>query len=929
MKAPESLPVAAGSAVLFLRRRRASAWAAVALSICGFVMAAPASSRAALDVIPPGGPGGAAIATTTTQAGSHPDFSTTFNITPLGTPDDLFSRGGILREAVVDLSPGLIGNPEAVPKCSSAELEAGTFIVTSCPPASQVGTVQVRVSFEGIPLPTLMVPLYAVEPAPDRIADLAFKIGGTVTHIAASVRPSDYGLRLTSKNIMQLVPASGVTATVWGNPSDPSHDPQRCHILDADSARCDPDISGDFGQLFPSPGGKAVPFFTNAQSCDSPLEATMRVRSWYDPQDTPLSAPVTAELPPPTGCESLRFDPTISVDPDTTKPDAPSGLGVELKFPQTENVDGTATAQMRNATVTLPQGMTISPSSASGLKACSDAQLGFGTDSPVGCPPESKIGTVSADTPLLADPLAGSIYVGSQNSSDPESGEMFRLYMVLRGRGNLVVKLRGQIRADADTGQLTTTFANNPQFPLLSIRLRFKSGASAPLATPLACGQHTVEANLTSWSGQTAALTDSVQVDCPSPSGFAPELVAGMLNPRGGAFSPFTLRIERPDGQGYMDGLVLTMPPGLVARLRDVPLCADARAAAGTCPIETRVGSATVGAGPGARPFFLTGSVSLTGPYRGAPYGLSTSVRVLAGPFDLGTVVVRQAIYVDPTDAHITVASDPLPTIVGGVPIRLRSLNVSVDRPGFTLNPTSCSAKRITAALHSTGGALAQVSQRFQVGGCSSLKLTPRLRVRLTGRNQTSVGRHPGVKAVLTQPGGQANLKQVSVALPLTLALDPDNAQALCEFADGQKPEPTCPAGSVIGSAKAFTPLLDRPLTGKVYFVKNVRRSSSGRLIRTLPTLLIPLRGQVALNLRASTNVDRRSHLVSAFKTVPDAAVSRFELNLKGGRGGILVVTDGRNVCKGSQRATLRIDGHNGARIARGLTLATPCRSKR
>jgi hypothetical protein len=489
----------------------------------------------------------------------------------------------------------------------------------------------------------------------------------------------------------------------------------------------------------------------------------------------------------------------------------------------------------------------------------------------------------------------------------------------------VIIKLAGKVDPDPTTGQLVTTFANNPQLPFTSFTLRFKGGPTAPLMNPADCGTYQVTTALTPWSGGPVATPSTpFDIACPGVSGFAPAFNAGTTNPTGGAFSPFAVRIDRRDGQEFINGVSLDLPKGLLAKLKGVPLCPETQAAAGTCGIESRVGTATVGAGPGSQPYYLQGTVALTEGYKGAPYGLSVAVPAVAGPYNLGMVVVRQAIHIDPIDAHITVLSDPLPTILQGIPLRLRSINVDIDRPGFTLNPTSCAPKAIRGMLTSTAGSTSQVSQRFQVGDCQALPLKPRLALRLTGRNQMAPGSHPGLRAVLTQGGAQANLNRVAVQLPLSLALDPDNARSLCEFADGLRVQ--CPSSSIIGRARAITPVLDRPLTGPVYFVKGVRiDKKTGRQIRTLPTLLIPLRGQVAIDLRArSSVVDDK--LVNTFEAIPDAPVSRFELTLRGGKGGILVVTSGRSVCRsGKQVADVDIDGQNRRRADQAIHVKTPC----
>jgi hypothetical protein len=546
--------------------------------------------------------------------------------------------------------------------------------------------------------------------------------------------------------------------------------------------------------------------------------------------------------------------------------------------------------------------------------------------SPAGCPEASKVATVTATTPLLDETLSGEVYVGSQLSDDPESGDMFRIVLVLKQpQRGIFVKLLGKARASKQTGRLEVTFRDNPQVPVSEMTLRFKDGPRAPLATPLDCGPKTVTADFTSWGGQTASRSDSFTIACtPGLNGFAPSFAAGTLTPTGGAFSPFAVRIGRADGQQYLSGVSIDMPTGLLAKLKGVPLCGDIEANAGSCPAGSRVGTATVGAGPGSNPFYLTGSASLTGPYKGAPYGLSVAVRAVAGPFDLGMVVVRQAIYIDPVDAHLSVRSDQLPIIVKGVPLRLRSVNVDVDRPGFTINPTSCAPKRIAATFGGSGGAVSTSNQRLQATECQSLAFKPKLGLRLTGRTQVADGKHPGLKAVVTQRRGQANIGKVQVKLPLSLALDPENAKALCEFDDGEKVN--CPKASIIGSARAVTPVLNRALTGPVYFVKGIRiDKKTGRRIRTLPTLLVPLRGEVAIDLRAKSSI-QDGKLVNTFEAVPDAPVSRFELNLKGGRNGILVVTGGRNVCRGQQVAQVNSDGQNGKRRDFQVRMTTPCK---
>ena len=614
------------------------------------------------------------------------------------------------------------------------------------------------------------------------------------------------------------------------------------------------------------------------------------------------------------GCDLLAFDPSVAVVPSTTEPDAPTGLKVTIDSPQNlDNPVGLASAHLRDVKVTLPDGMTINPGSADGLGACTDQQLGLSTDQDAACPESAKIGTVTATTPLLKETLSGGVYIRTQASDDPESGDMFRMALVLQNKERgVLVKLGGSIKVNKDTGRIVTEFDNNPQLPVEHIELTLKSGPRAPLANPTGCGNKSVETQLTSWAGHTVNTTSSFDVSCTGGlGGFSPSLKAGTKNALGGAFSPLGLTISKPDGNADLAGLSMSLPVGLLAKLKG--------------NLGTQVGTVMAYAGPGAAPFALPGKVFLEDAYGDAPFSLRVVVPAKAGPFDLGTVEVRQKIYVDPITAQVTVVSDPLPTVVKGVPVRLQRLEVNVDKPGFVINPTSCAAKAFGGTLNAVGGQTAPIDVRFQVGSCSDLALKPNLALSLSGKGQTTDGKHPAVTANLVQPAGQANLKKVRVALPLSLALDPDNANGLCEFADGSKSTPTCPKASIVGTATATTPILDESLSGPVYFVKNIRKDpKSGREIRTLPKLVIPLVGQngVKLTLTGTSDVVD-DQLVTTFDNIPDAPVSGFKLSIIGGKGGILTVS-GTDICKATQVADQQIDGQNNKNADTDIYIQTP-----
>ncbi len=458
-------------------------------------------------------------------------------------------------------------------------------------------------------------------------------------------------------------------------------------------------------------------FLTNPTACGGPLTTTFNINSWLTPE---VWETASSSSPAPVNCDAVPFDPALVARPTTAAADAPSGLDVELSFPQDglSSSVGVATGHLRDAVVTLPEGMTINPGSAEGLQVCTDEQLRLKSDGPASCLEGSKLGTVTATTPVLEEPIEGSVYLRPQASDDPASGDMFRLAFDLENeeRG-LSVRLAGSVKVDPATGRIQTVFADNPQLPISKLSVRLKSGPRAPLATSASCGSSTVTAKLTSWSGKAADLADSSPVDCaPGLGSFAPAFKAGTVVTTGGAFTSFALGIRKPDGQSPLTGLTVEMPTGLLASLKG--------------NLNTQVGTVRAFAGPGSSPYVLPGKVFLEGPYGGAPFSLRVVVPAKAGPFDLGEVVVRQKVYVDPIDAHVTVVSDPVPTIVKGVPTRLQRLDVDVDKPGFMINPTSCAAKTVAGTLSSATGQTAAVSNRFQARSAGRWISSPSWRCR-------------------------------------------------------------------------------------------------------------------------------------------------------------------------------------------------------
>lgn len=819
-------------------------------------------------------------------------------------------------------------------------------------------------------LPSLPPPLDGL--LPGALATLAGELAGLHSvHIVGGVRdapstfgPFDYGLFFTIDHLPAYDDSDSASPgvvrtnlTFWGVPGDPAHDPpgpgERGRGVSCVGFEETTPLIGEFCTPVPGPGpapDPATPFLSNPTECTgAPLEGRLTVQSHPDSgpvvTDTAVDRTPTIidmdDNQPKDGaqeCQQLPFAGALELIPDVGSPDAPTGPLTTLTIDQEGLADRDvfATSHVKDVSVTLPDGLTLNPSAANGLEACTDAQLAANTGVPGGeaCPDASRVGTVTAISPLLppeADepPDSVPLVTGSAYIGQPLPGDMYRLFVTLDAR-DVAIRLKGSAVPDPGTGQITATFPNNPQLPFAELGVDLRDGPRAPLATPLDCGPKTGEAVLAPWSGTLpiALTSDPFSIlGAGCPAGFAPSFGASSARPVSGAFAPFTVRFGRPDGDQFLDRVRVKTPPGLAGMISRVEQCRAPAARAGTCPAASRIGTARTAAGAGPEPYALSGPVYLTTGYRGAPFGMVAVVRAIAGPYDLGTVVVRQSIFVDPEDAHLTVMSDPLPRILEGVPVRLRTIGVTLGRSGFVFNPTSCGAKQVGSTLLSTRGATAERSAAVSFSGCERLGFGPEMEMRLFGRRQTRLGKHPGLEVEVTQPSGQANIRSARVTLPLSLALDPENANAICGYEAGL--EAKCPARSRIGTATAISPALNHPLVGPVYLVQGIRFDpTTGARIRTLPTLLAKLYGEVRVNLRGTTDVSRR-RLVSTFAAVPDAPVTSFRMRLRGGRGGILAVSARRGICRGAQVSNALLAGHNGKTTRQRVRMARPCKAKR
>jgi hypothetical protein len=854
------------------------------------------------------------------QAGAHP-YALSMFIGFNTVTDPIEGPGwpeGSAKNVIVDAPPGVVGNPTAVEQCTMEQLADSANI--RCPSAAQIGVARVELATgfgAGFIHPRA---IYSMVPPPDVPARFGFNVFGTVILLDATVRNgSDYGLSIVSKDVPQGIATMSIHVTMWGFPADPAHDGERaCVGLDYPDVTCASQASNR-------------PFLRNPTACTPEgqgLVTTLRTDSWEHPGDF-KTASFTSHFPPgllsdppepdpslwgapqgPTGCGLVPFDATFTATPASSpQANEPSGFSFDLSIPQ--NDDAIGQSDLRKAVVTLPAGVRVSPPSAHGLAGCAPEQIKLGTTDEPSCPDASKVGSLTLTTPLLEEPLTGSVYLATP--MDNPFGSLLAIYIVARGPG-LTIKLAGHVEADPGTGQLTTTFDDNPQLPFSNLHLEFDDGPRAPLVLPRACGTYTTRAVLTGWSGKATVSESSFTIardsegqPC-SGSTFTPSFEAGTMNPVAGKHTSFVLQLSRDDVDEELRTVSVETPTGIIARIKGVPKCPAAQAALGNCGEDSRVGKVIAGAGAGENPFFVEGDVYFSGPYKGAPFSLAIVVPVVAGPFDLGKIVVRSAIHVDRRTAALRVVSDPIPSILQGIPLQARVVRVEIDRDRFILNPTSCTEKSIRATVGSTEGSTAHVGSRFQVGECAQLGLRPRISFRVGAKGRTGAGASVPLVSTIRQAPGQAGLKSVGVTLPLLL-----NARlAVVEDACTQEQFDAGDCENArTGRVVVTTPLLDEPLRGGAYFVER----ASGR---GLPNLVLALRGEVNVDLVGTVKIPSTNRLSTRFRAVPDVPFSSFKLRLFAGRNGALGTT--ASLCGKTARgarAKVAFRGQNGRRLVR------------
>jgi hypothetical protein len=909
-----------------------------------------------------------------TQAGSHPgqlgvdlDFPSAETEGSGEESGGLYSTGHV-RDLKATLPRGVLGNPSAIPvRCTEAQLESD-LTNGGCPVASQVGlaTPLTDPTVGATPYPSA---LYLMAPPPGVAAELAFDAIqlGIYIHLPARVNSAgEYEIVSDTKDLLarELNPILGAQVQLWGNPSGTSHDAMRgdCSVIEI-TVGCE--VATERTE---------DPFLTMPASCRASLTAMASANSWEEPtQFHNRSASFEDSLgasTPTVGCEQLEFEPSIESKPTTDLAESPSGLDFNLHQRQNSELEDLATAPVKDVTVALPEGMTLNPAAAQGLAGCGSAQIGLSTaigaspirfdEAPPACPVASRLGTLEVTTPLLAkydeeeklqldpegkpvpDSLHGSVYLAQPFDNPFDS--LLAIYLTVEDpKTGTVAKLPGKVSADPKTGQLVTRFTESPELPLEDVSVHLFGGPRGPLITPPLCGNHTTTTTLTPWSapeGQDAHPSDSFATSafpgggaCPTAAGQAPNspsFDAGTIAPLAGAYSPFVLKLSRSDGSQRLTGIDTTLPPGLIGKLAGLTRCSEAQLAAAkareeasgqgaaeqqgpSCPASSEVGTVDVSAGAGPLPLHVGGRAYLAGPYKGAPLSLAVITPAVAGPFDLGAVVLRVALNLDPQKAQIHAVSDAFPTVLEGIPLDIRGAALKMGRPEFTLNPTSCDPMAIDAIASTTTGAFAPLRSPFQVGGCPALGFKPKLSFRLKGG--TKRGGHPALLATYGPRPGDANLKGLVVRLPHSAFLDQAHIRTICTRV--QFAAKACPKGAQYGFIKAFTPLLDEPLEGPVYL-----RSSSHKL----PDLVFDLHGIV--DVEVASRIDSvRGGIRASIESAPDAPISKVLLRMQGAKKGLIV--NSRNLCEVASKASVDFSGHNGKQSSANPVMRADCKKRR
>jgi hypothetical protein len=894
-----------------IRKHLIGAFLVGAVALLG---AAPAQAEIAIE--------GFTTTSTSPQAGGHPDLTTSFTLESQGPGSE------VAKNVIFEAPQGVFGNPNALSRCT-----ASNFALDECSVNSQAGIITVWAQFEGNPTYLLgTAPIYDMQTQSGETARFQFVAPGVNIPIAIpiSVRTaSDYGLRFSVSEITEQIPLQKAKLTIWGTPAQSTHDSQRFKKGSPGNPAGCPGLETT---SCPSASAQVSigvhPLVNYPTTCTgAPLATELRVQSYQDPSHISREE---SEYPPVTGCEKETFAPVLSASLTTSETDSPSGLNLGFTVPQTLGFTPSP-SQLRSAIITLPPGLTINPDAADGQTKCTEAQANFGSEGPAECPDHSKIGTVSLGTPALDGPLTGSLYIG-----EPIPGDQYRLFMVLSGFG-MNVKLIGSFTPDPQTGQLTAHFLDLPQVPFDSFDIHLFASDRGLMATPTACTLYPAQAQFVPWNATLASQVSTQLLglssgpggaECPGQTRpFNPRLEAGSSNPTAGAFSDFTLKLDRDDGDQFLGDLNFRMPPGFTGDLGGISYCPEAAITAAaqnlgraeqatpSCPGTSEIGTTNVAAGPGSHPFHAVGKMYLAGPFKGAPLSVVAVTPALAGPYDYGVVVVRVALHIDPETAQVSAVSDTVPSIIGGIPIRMRSIQVNIDKPNFTINPTNCSPFSVDSQGIGDQGRVTDFSSYFHAVNCATLAFKPTMTVRQTGgarRNRRAA--NPELVFDLNTRPGDANIQSLSVTLSNAFEIDQRHLGNLCS--EKELAATQCAGRQQIGEATTETPLLDQPLSGPVYAV-----SGSGGL----PRLAFILNGQVNLLPRAESKTVKGARLKTTVPVVPDAPIGHFHLVVFGGKHGYLANT--RDLCAHTPIVRVGYVAQNGRARSEALKVKAACGS--